>query len=105
MTDQEQYQTEILFTESPASWNTRYITPGGFICQITLRDEVGMRLLKKAQAAIQDLIEDGCVPYPTNNANGQVTKDPRAYCPIHQCEMKKWSKNGKSWSHESKTYR
>ncbi len=30
-------KTESPYTEAPASWNTRYVTPAGFICQITLR--------------------------------------------------------------------
>lgn len=26
--------------EAPASWNTRYTTPPGFVCQITLRADI-----------------------------------------------------------------
>ena len=40
------------FTESPASWNTRYITPDGFTCQLTLRAETGKELLERANSAI-----------------------------------------------------
>jgi hypothetical protein len=36
------------FPEAPASWNTKYITPEGFECQITLRGDSGTELLEKA---------------------------------------------------------
>ena len=30
------------------------------------------------------------------------SNDNPAWCPIHECEMKKWSKNGKVWySHKT----
>ena len=50
MSKQTETQAEVLFTESPASWNTRYLTPDGFICQLTLREDNGVRLLEKTQA-------------------------------------------------------
>ena len=37
---------EVLFTESPASWNTRYQTKDGFVCQLTIRAEKGKELLE-----------------------------------------------------------
>lgn len=40
--------SEQLFSEAPASWNTRYLDPNGFECQITLRGESGSELLEKA---------------------------------------------------------
>lgn len=104
MTQQNEIQPEVIYTESPASWNTRYITPDGFVCQFTLRDDNGVRLLEKTQAAMQELLETGCLPYPTNlqavenNSNG----NPQAWCSIHNCEMKRWEKGGKTWySHQS----
>src|SRR4030042_1788365 len=50
------------FPEAPASWNTRYIDPNGFECQITLRGESGSELLEKATIAINYLLESGCTP-------------------------------------------
>ena len=97
MSQQVETQTEVLFTESPASWNIRYLTPEGFVCQLTLRDDVGIRLLEKSRAAMQELMEMGCSPYPSNNGNGKVEKDPKAWCAIHNCEMKRWEKDGKVW--------
>ena len=37
MTTDQVPKADVLFSEAPASWNTRYITPAGFACQITLR--------------------------------------------------------------------
>jgi hypothetical protein len=107
------------FPEAPASWNTRYIDPNGFECQITLRGDTGTELLEKATLAITYLLKNGCVPYvyrspmvrkdsSTNgvqdtkkedaNGNGKNDNDGNpAWCPIHQCEMKRWDKNGRVW--------
>jgi hypothetical protein len=104
------------FTESPASWNTRYITPDGFTCQLTLRAETGKELLERATSALTYLREQGMIPfygYSKGNelqnsesnleksSNHQANDNP-ARCPIHEVEMKKWSKNGKVWySHKT----
>jgi hypothetical protein len=105
-----------LFTESPASWNTRYITPDGFTCQLTLRAETGRELLERANSALVYLRELNCIPFygyakgsghqedETNHekfTNHQANDDP-AWCPIHEIGMKKWNKNGKVWySHKT----
>jgi len=41
-------------------------------------------------------------PQPSNgNSNGKQDH-PENICPIHQCEMKRWEKNGKVWySHKT----
>ncbi len=104
-----------LFTESPASWNTRYITPDGFTCQLTLRAETGKELLERANSALVYLREQGCIPfygYSRENGNQQSqhqegiienhSDENPAWCPIHEVEMKKWSKNGNAWySHKT----
>jgi hypothetical protein len=101
-----------LFTESPASWNTRYITPDGFSCQLTLRSETGKDLLERANSALVFLIEQGCIPfygYSRDNGNSHNQDketvdhtDNSAWCPIHEVEMRRYSKNGKSWfSHKT----
>jgi hypothetical protein len=121
-------KTSVLsFDEAPASWNTRYIDPNGFECQITLRGETGSELLEKAASAIAFLLKNGCTPYVyrqaarpapeakntqdtskdtpenngTNGTDGTYGTNSRyanpAWCPIHQCEMKRWDKNGRVW--------
>jgi hypothetical protein len=55
MTDNSN-KLSITSLEAPASWNTRYTTPAGFVCQITLRAESGKELLEKANAAMAHLV-------------------------------------------------
>jgi hypothetical protein len=111
-----------LFNEAPASWNTHYLDPNGFDCQLTLRGESGSELLEKADNAIGFLLENGCTPYvfrPSvrqvdskvvevkngnqgNSTNGNSGTKYSSWCSIHQCEMKKWSKDGRTWfSHKT----
>ncbi len=106
------------FPEAPASWNTRYITPEGFECQITLRGDSGTVLLEKAALAIAFLLQNSCIPYVyrpgyrpnvetkngndqnagTNGSNGaNNTNGNPAWCSSHQCEMRRWDKNGRVW--------
>lgn len=89
------------FHEAPASWNTLYLSPEGFRCQLTLRGESGKEIIEKAQAAIAHLQAQGCQPQPSHttvkssNGNGHA-KDVRL-CPIHHEEMRRWEKDGKVW--------
>ncbi len=109
------------FDEAPASWNTRYIDPNGFECQITLRGESGSELLERAASAIACLLKNGCLPYcyrlpstrketppeepvnppdsnGTNGGNGGNGKTGNpAWCPLHHCEMRRWEKDGRVW--------
>jgi hypothetical protein len=103
------------FTESPASWNTRYITEDGFTCQLTIRAESEGELFERAKSALTFLREQGNIPFygysrensyhesqhQENVKENHSTDDP-SWCPIHEVEMKKWSKNGKVWySHKT----
>lgn len=107
---------EALFSEAPASWNTRYIDPNGFECQLTLRCDSGKELLEKAASAVSYLLENGCKPFYTRNsyrpaetkADTQPTSDNGnnggngnygnpSWCPIHHCEMRRWDKDGRTW--------
>ena len=111
MTANTATKSKVLSTEAAASWNTRYQTPEGFVCQITLRGETGMELLEKANSAITWLQENGFQPgesfgfrksnsVSSTPANGNGS-DP-ALCPIHNTQMKKWEKDGKVWySHKT----
>jgi hypothetical protein len=112
----------ITSVEAPASWNTRYQTPEGFVCQITLRADSGTELLEKSNVAINHLLAVGCTPYETtsfrpkgNNNNhksqnnaAQVTENSSNessethLCPIHNVAMKRWEKDGRVWySHKN----
>jgi len=111
-------KNDLLITESPVSWNTRYITPEGFECQLTLRGETGQEVLEKANTAMTYLLKNGCQPVSNTRAfernqatsratpanhntipdgNGNGNGNGRSWCPIHQCEMKRWEKDGRVW--------
>ena len=111
-----------VITEAPASWNTRYVTPTGFVCQITLRAESGKDLLERANAALGWLLENGYLPCENTYkpkfdgkksenkqqaASNTQTSDNTATqaantCPIHHCEMRRFEKNGRIWfSHKT----
>jgi hypothetical protein len=105
-------KSEVLFTESPVSWNTRYVTTEGFEYQLTLRGESGQEVLEKANSAIEYLLSIGCAPVanryssyvkPSTStpANGNSTSTNRgnqaSWCPIHNMEMKRWEKDGRVW--------
>ena len=101
MTSNNDQNNDLLFSEAPASWNTRYIDPNGFECQFTLRNDNGLELLEKANSAIKHLLKNDCQPYSyrgnnrTNNSKGQSNN--AVICPIHDCEMRRWEKDGKVW--------
>jgi len=86
---------DIPYPEAPASWNTRYVTPEGFVCQITLRGENGRDLLEKAGVALSYLLAHGYTPSQDNHRNHNG-KDTRS-CPIHNIEMHRREKDGKVW--------
>ena len=106
---------QLVFPEAPASWNTRYVDPEGFECQITLRGESGLELLEKASSATSYLLKNGCTPYSYNryggrqpdgskngteqgNSNGDNGhQDDPSWCLIHQCDMKRWERDGRVW--------
>jgi hypothetical protein len=107
--------SDLSFDEAPASFNTRYITPDGFTCQLTLRAESGKELLERANNALTYLREQGMIPfYGYSRENGyhesqhqdNVTEnhsnDEPAFCTLHQCDMKQWRKGEKVWwSHKA----
>lgn len=121
MSENNSLKNNTAVTEAPASWNTKYTSTEGFVCQNTLRADSGKELLEKAQAAIAHLLQAGCTPCdsftfrPRNNGGqkSQTTNVPVNgsnptetngngngsvhLCPIHGVDMKKWEKDGKVW--------
>lgn len=108
MTDNTHPQPQpYTFEEAPASWNTRYLDPSGFECQLTLRAATGSDLLKKAAGAMKALVDAGCTPAATKptNGNGKPQEAPRmpdgtpdpTWCPIHAVAMKRHEKDGQVW--------
>ncbi len=88
------------FGEAPASWNTSYVSPEGFVCRITLRAENGQDLLQKATGAIAFLLEHGNLPEQHNKCKPSQEREhrpERKYCFMHLCEMKRFEKDGRTW--------
>lgn len=93
------------FTEAPASWNTTYINPDGFICTLTLRNGNGIQLLDRAAVAMNHLLATGCKPsnrYGNGSGNGTGNGAPASaadplLCPIHQVKMILHKKGDQHW--------
>lgn len=101
------------YIEATSTWSTRYVDPSGFECLLSIQAETGSEALKKAESAISHLLEAECAPLHKNissgnhkgngnNSNATIMvktdgdgKNP--ICPIHNIEMQKWSKNGRTW--------
>jgi hypothetical protein len=96
MTTEQITKPDLAFSEAPASWNVRYSTPEGFSCQLTLRGENGSELLEKAGIALAFLLEHGYRPEQNQRTSHNHSGDGKQ-CPIHQCEMKRYEKDGRSW--------
>ena len=99
-------KSEAAFTEAPASWNTRYVTPEGFTCQITIRGDNGKDLLDKAGVALSYLLEHGYKPEENHRqSRHSVTKTNASsgkWCALHDCELKRFEKDGRVWySHKA----
>ena len=67
MSENPTLKSNTAVTEAPASWNTKYVTPDGFVCQLTLRGESGKDLLEKANAALTWLKDNGFLPCENNS--------------------------------------
>ncbi len=116
MSDNTSVKSNTAVTEAPASRNTKYVTPDGFVCQLTLSGETGKDLLERANAALTWLKENGFLPCENNgfrtrsngskpDANAQTNNNGHSdngddnvhIYPIHQVEMKRWEKDGRIW--------
>lgn len=56
--------------EAKASWNTIYLDPSGFECQLTLRDEDEESLALRVAATTARILESGGAPVTRRNRNG-----------------------------------
>jgi hypothetical protein len=89
-----------IYVESPASFNARYITPSGFVCQLTLRGENELELLEKANATLSLLLEQGNSPLENSTNNHHASQDIKV-CLFHHAEMRRREKDGRYWySHQ-----
>jgi len=86
-------KADALYNEAPASWNVRYTTTSGFVCQLTLRSETGLDLLSKADAALSFLLESGFTP----DVYHQKSNGDRKLCSIHNVEMGRHEKFDRFW--------
>ena len=86
--------------EAPVSWNTKYIDPRGFQCQLTLRGNTGYQLFDKVDAALDRLLESECRPYPDNRPTKQakpLSVHNPTFCYLHDVQMDRYEKDGRSW--------
>jgi hypothetical protein len=93
----EQAVTPIIHThrEAPASCNT-YIEIAGRSVQLTLRDDNEENLL----ARMEKLLSRFPMPEPADPESAPTP--PENWCPIHQCQMKRYSNAKGSWfSHKT----
>jgi hypothetical protein len=94
--------------DSSATWSVRYIDPsGGFECLLSLDASSGMDVLKKAQRALEKLLESKCTPITHNSISPSIKeadKDSTSYCVLHRSPMRQFQKNGRSWhAHRTET--
>jgi len=88
------------FTEAPASFNVKAISPAGFDVMLTLRDSDTMALMKRMHEALAWLVGKGYQPTGRrgggNNqaSNGNQSEAP--LCPTHGKPMLP-SKHGSGW--------
>jgi len=96
------------FTEAPASWNTTYITPDGWVCTLTLRNGNGIELLNRATTAMNHLQASGCKPHSkygngSTSSNGNGNSHPalahpeESFCIIHNCSMTQKTRGNQYW--------
>jgi hypothetical protein len=73
--------------EAPASANC-YVTLAGRQVQLTLRDQDEGRLLSRLEALL--------LRFPVTD-DSQASEPPEGWCPIHQVQMKRFTKGTQSW--------
>jgi hypothetical protein len=91
-----QQATKQSLPEAPASANC-YVTLAGRNVQLTLRDSDEGRLLSRLEALL--------LRFPVTDdspASSPASEPPEGWCPIHQVQMKRFTKGTQSWwSHKT----
>jgi len=81
------------FTEAPASFNVKAISPAGFDVMLTLRDSDSRQLMNRALGALDWLVKNGFTPTPTRGGgnrrgNNDAGSGEAPSCPTHGKAMK-----------------
>jgi len=86
--------------DSSATWSVKYLDPTGFECLLSIEASTGVDALKKAQRALERLLESQCKPVAHKNIDPTLDEKKQrdeSICPVHHVVMKKWEKNGRKW--------
>ncbi|MFH1486187.1 MAG: hypothetical protein ABIH46_08960 [Chloroflexota bacterium] len=72
---------EVKMNEARSSWNTAYLSPEGFECQITLRDEDENVLRERIASVVAGIAEAGGIPlrrraFEPENSNSSHNGEP-----------------------------
>jgi hypothetical protein len=86
--DQAPVATPILPLPEAASSANCYVTMAGRQIQLTLRDHDEQRLLQRLETLLQQ--------FPAVEEKTQENP-PEGWCPIHHVQMKRYTKNHKTW--------
>lgn len=99
--------------EAPVSFTVRYRSTSGYDCMLTLRGHDATDILRQAHVLMERMAAAGALPHDDRPSNGarpasgdrgladDHAGDP-AWCPIHNCEMKRREKDGQTWySHKT----
>ena len=84
--------------EAPASVTIKAFK-NGYSLLFTIRDTEASELAKKMNTMIDYFQNNGITPDPIQQTIKPVMEEPipENWCPIHQVEMTKYSKEGRSW--------
>jgi len=104
----------VSFTEAPASFNVKAVSPQGFDIMLTLRDSDTANLMARVEGALDWLVKQKFTPTPQRygggnaNASGQQAggnggEPETKVCPLHHVAMKRRTgKGGDTWySHKA----
>jgi len=100
------------FTEAPASFNVKAVSPQGFDIMLTLRDSDTASLMARVEGALDWLVKQKFTPTPQRYGGGNVNASQQAggnggdpdskVCPVHHVAMRKREKHGETWwSHKA----
>jgi len=98
---EEETDQRFLEHEAPFSINTFVRTPNGFRAQITIRHLSWEAGVAEFEDMVGFLLDQGYAPGEgavTHDAgDGESGAGKEGWCPIHNAQMRRWEKNGKTW--------